>query len=401
MSINILCRPILKLDKVRFHSILDYFIFICFEIFILMDLFTGFLLSRGLPSIGIPFKLFLMFLLFFSIKNENKFLLLLYFITLMTVSSIIYSFSITANLSDSLSMLLKIMMYPFLLEYIEDTYIKLHNGKELIKRICIISFYIIVFNQILGILGIGLSSYGDSTFGIKGFFYDANAMAVVCFCLFVFFYSIEKNKLFSIIIILCSFLLGTKTSILAIILYFFAYNFSVSKLKTKKYIILFFIVTLFIIWYLIFQTDVFSYHIEKMKWLYELFDGHILSVILSGRDIDLHNTYEIFKENFSIKTLLFGMGFKNENIIELDFFDCFFSFGILYTLPIVLCYLYVIMKNRKVVSVTLFNLLMILIVFTSGHVWFNTSTSLFFIINNIYGRFVLNEKKNKCYITAT
>lgn len=400
MNSNILCRPILKLYKIRFHSILDYFIFICFEVFILMDFFTGLLLSRGLPSIGVPFKLFLMFLIFFSIKKENKFLLLVYFISLMTLNAVLYCFSKTANLSDSLSMLLKIMMYPFLLEYIEDTYQRIDNGKIFIKRICIISCYIIIFNQFLGIIGLGLPSYSDSTFGIKGFFYDANAMAVVCFCLFVFFYTIEIKRVLAILILLCSFLLGTKTAILAIILYLFSYNFIISKLKTKKYIILLFLITILIIWYLIFQTDIFSYHIQKMKRLYELFDGHILSVILSGRDIDLHNTYEDFKDNFSIITLLFGTGFKNENIIELDFFDCFFSFGLLYTIPIVLTYLYVIIRNRKIVEVTIFNLLMILIVFTSGHVWFNTSTSLFFVINNIYGRFISYEKKNKCYITT-
>lgn len=89
-----------------------------------MDLFTGLFLSRGLPSIGIPFKLVLMFLIFLSIKKEYKFLLILYFLSLMAVCAVIYSFSRTANFSESLSMFLKIIMYPFILEYIENTYTK-------------------------------------------------------------------------------------------------------------------------------------------------------------------------------------------------------------------------------------------------------------------------------------
>lgn len=49
-----------------------------------------------------------------------------------------------------------------------------------------------------------------------------------------FFYNIEKNRLFTYIIAFCSFLLGTKTAILAIILYLFIYHFINSKIKTKN-----------------------------------------------------------------------------------------------------------------------------------------------------------------------
>lgn len=69
-----------------------------------------------------------------------------------------------------------------------------------------------------------------------------------------------------------------------------------------------------------------------MKRLYQLFGGNIVSVMLSGRDIDLINSDEFFKDNLNLITLLFGTGFKNENIIELDFLIVFLvlAFYLLY-----------------------------------------------------------------------
>lgn len=392
--LSIVSTPIIKFEKIHFHSILDYFIFICFEIFVLMDFFTGLLLSMGLPSIGVPFKLVLMILIFLSIKKENKYLFIFYLIALTSICSLTYFFSNIADLTESISMILKIMMYPFLLLYIEDTYDNLDNGKRLIKRICLLNLYVIFFNQILGILGFGLSTYATGgSFGIKGFFFDGNAMAVVCFCLFVFFYSIDRQPVLALMMVFSSFILGTKTSLLAITLYFFIYSFLTSKRRTKKYILLLFSIVIFLMWHLINNTDLFTFHVEKIKRLYDVFDGHILSVILSGRDVDLATHYKIYKEHFNLTTFLFGDGYlKSEKTIELDFFDTLFSYGSLFCLPVVFAYLYVILRNRKNISVTIFNVLIVVITFTSGHIWYNTSTALFFVINNLYGRLNLNEK---------
>lgn len=390
---TLLKSPIYRIHKVTFSSILDYFIYLCFVGFIFVDFITGVLLSKGLPSIGVPFKLFLMLLIFLSIKREKKFLLLLYFFTLFTLCCLSYFFSRIADFSNSMSMILKIMMYPFILMYLEDSY-RLKSYE--LKRICTINLLVIFFNQLLGIAGLGLQTYGtDGGFGIKGFFYDGNAMAVVCFCLFVFFYSIEKNLIFAFMAFFSSLLIGTKTSVLAIILYFFMVKFYYSSRKTKKIIFVLFISVVFFFYYLIAFTDVFKFQIEKITRLYNLFDGNILSVILSGRNLDLQNHLLIYKENFGLRNLLFGDGFlKGEKIIELDFFDTLFSYGSLFCLSITIAYLYLIHRNRKNRNLLFFNLLIILITFTSGHVWFNTSTALFFVINNVYKK--VETYNNSC-----
>lgn len=379
----------------KFNSILDLLIYYMLLIFSLVDCVTGLFLQSGLPSIGVPYKLLLMLLMTLSIKSFNKITLFIYFLILFSFCGLIYLFLPYTDLSTSLSMILKIMMYPCILLYFYDTYKKNPQGAELIERICFYNFITIVVNQILGILGYGFSTYNDGGFGIKGFYYDGNAMAVVCFCLFVFYFSIKKNSIFALILAICSVILGTKTSILAIFLYFFAVKFKRANLKIKVTLCILLGVTFFVLFYFINFTDMFSYHVAKIKRMYELFDGNILAVILSGRNIDLANHTQFYKEHFSISQLLFGYGYrKYVKIIELDFFDTLYSYGLLFCTLILIMYIYPIFYNRKYKEVVIFNILVLLITFASGHVWYNTSTALFLVINNFYYSIRKENEKN-------
>lgn len=390
---SILNRPLYIVpQKVVFPTIIDLIIYYLLVIFSLIDCFTGLFLQLGLPSIGVPYKLFLMMLMFFSMKSEKKFTLILYFLTLFFLCALVYLFQTYTDFSTSLSMILKIMMYPFVYFYLNDTYTKIDNGLYYLDQICFWNFITIFINQILGVAGFGFSTYNDGGFGIKGFYFDGNAMAVVCFCLFVFYFSIKKNNFIAFLLFFCSVLLGTKTSILAIFLFFFIISFKRAKLKTKTRLILLFVIIIGVFVYLILFTNMFSYHIEKIKRMYKLFNGRIIDVILSGRSIDLQNHTKFYSDHFSLKQVLFGYGYRlNSKIIELDFFDTLYSYGLLYCSLILLLYIYPIYINRKNKEIVIFDLLIFLITFSSGHVWYNTSTALFLVINNIYYG-VANEK---------
>lgn len=388
-----LIKPIVKRTPLYFTNLLDYLIYYCFVFFSFVDCLTGLFLQVGLPSIGVPFKLFLMVLLFLGMKSESKMTTVVYFLSLFFCCALVYLFQNYTNFSTSLSMILKIMMYPFVLFYFTDTYSKLPNGTELIKNICYFNFLTIFINQIMGIMGLGFSTYSDGGFGIKGFYFDGNAMAVVCFCLFAYYISIEKKYMIAFLIAVCSFLLGTKTAILAIFLYFFLILFYRANRNSKRVIFIIFVVSILTLVYVVMYTDFLSYQVERVKRLYKLFKGKILSVALSGRDLDLQQHITFYNNHFSIKQFLFGYGYrKNVKIIELDFFDTLLSYGVLFCTLISFLYIYPIILNRKNKEIIFFNLLILLITFTSGHVWYNTSTALFFVINNVYFKVKKSEK---------
>ena len=117
----------------------------------------------------------------------------------------------------------------------------------------------------------------------------------------------------------------------------------------------------------------------------KLFNGNIISVILSGRDIKLKNHINFFNDNFSFLNFIYGYGFLNHiDIIELDIFDTFFSYGLLFFTAIVSFYLYCLYINRKNRALLFFNMLYLGICISSGHIWFNTMSALFFSLVNLY-----------------
>lgn len=383
---SVITKPLFRIpQKDVFVNSLDLIIYYFLLWFSFIDCLTGLFLKIGLPSIGVPYKFVLMVLMLLSMKSEKKFILIIYLLSLFSICAFVYLFQTYTDFSTSLSMILKIMMYPFVFFYLNDTYKNQANGSFYLERICFYNFITIFINQILGVAGLGFSTYNDGGFGIKGFYFDGNAMAVVCFCLFVFYFSIKKNNFYAFIIFLCSVLLGTKTSILAILIFYFFIAFYRAKLKTKVKLLIIFAITFGGFVYIILFTDILSYHVEKFKKMYELFEGRIIDVLLSGRSVDLKNHTIFYNDNFSIKQFLFGYGYREGvKIIELDFFDTLYSYGFLYCLIILLLYIYPLYSNRKNKEIVVFNLLLLLITFTSGHVWYNTSTALFLVINNIY-----------------
>lgn len=381
-----------KQDKIFFSTIIDYIIFIMFLLYSLVDCLTGMSKVIGIPSIGVPYKLLLIFFMIISCKS-NKIIVYSYFFSIIFLSAFFYFFRPTSSLMESLSMMLRIIMCPFLYVYIKDTYFKLSNYKNYFNVIFSVNFFTVVVNQFFGILGFGGSTYSDGGFGIKGFFYDGNALAVVCFSFFVFYLSMNVYKKRSLVIFICACLLATKTAILSIVLYFFYHILNKTKRRFKVAIFILFLIIVSVFVYLIFYTDTFSYHVDKFKRMYELFDGNLIDVLLSGRSRDLQQHFSYYSDNFSISQLLFGYGYRsNVKIIELDFFDTLFSYGLFTFLPTFLFYIFLWYKNRKRKNISFYNFLFFLFSITVGHVWYNTSAALFFVIINLYYGDNKNEK---------
>lgn len=378
------------------EQLLDYFLFILFLFHCAVDCLTGLSKILGFPSPAIPYKFLMMLLMVISIKSFYVILLPILLIIIVIFGLGYYSVLPYSSVTDSLSMMMRIIFYPFMYSYFYTSYRNKIYSKELIKEIICFNFYTVLINQFLGIIGIGVKTYSDGGFGIKGLFFDGNAFSVAIFCMFVYYYALEKSKKKSFLLFCISVMIGTKTAILSIIFYFFVMKYHTAKKIKKNLVLLCFLLILSIVLYCIFYTDLFSYHVEKIKRLYNLFKGNILAVITSGRTIDLEHHFKFYNDNFTYPKFFLGQGYlKSYKIIELDLFDTFFSYGFILTLIITSFYSLILYMNIKSFAHFVFNVLFFLISITAGHVWFNTTACLFFCLINIYQS---ENEKNLLYI---
>ena len=341
---------------------LDFIIYILLLFYMLVDCVTGLLGMYGIAGISQPYKMLLMFLMVLSLKSYIGAIIYFYFFGIVSLSLVMYFFNSYTNFSNSLAMQLRIIMAPVLFVFLKKQYEK---EPRKILNIIKANTIVLIGNLILGLLGFGDSTYkqGEATYGIKGFFYDGNALSAILFVAYVLWINLRPKSKYKISIVFLFFgiLVGTKVSVLSIILYFCAYNFFSVPYRKRFFTMLVLSLLISTLIYVLFQTSFFQYQIARVKWLLTLFKGNYLSVILSGRNLDLIEHYKFYQTNFSTRELLFGFGFLNfTKIIELDFFDTFFSYGLLFFCGIFSFYFYCFLINRKNPKIVCFNLLFFL-----------------------------------------
>ena len=94
--------------------------------------------------------------------------------------------------------------------------------------------------------------------------------------------------------------------------------------------------------------------------------------------------FSFYIEKFNLIQFLFGYGYLNfTKIIELDPFDTFLSYGLLFYIAIQLFYIYCVYLNRRNSQIIVFNLIYLMLSVTSGHLWFNPQVALYFSIANL------------------
>jgi hypothetical protein len=392
-------------EKIKSHYFVDYWIYLLLLFCFFIDWLTGINKIYGGPSPAVPYKFILMFLMTLSIgmksqqrlDSQFKFIIIIYFYTIIFFCLLVYFFNSYSSLYESLSMLLRIIYAPLVYIYFRINRSKNNFSLFQIEKIVKINFFCICLNEVFGLLGYGVDTYNDSKYGIKGFIFDGNALAAEVYCIYVYFYlKCDKKKgRYILLFLFLGILIGTKVSILSIILYTIISSICMNKKFFLKYTVIFpfFVIIILYIGYINHFFDAF---IERINIFYDFFGGNVISVVLSGRNIFLLDHFGFYRDNFSIKQFFFGYGnLSGGHIIEIDPFDTLFSYGVSIFLPILLYYFYVCYKNRRNKGLLVFNLLYLLISFTSGHVWFNTSSALFFAIVNIYC--CGNNEKNILY----
>jgi len=240
----------------------------------------------------------------------------------------------------------------------------------------------LIINITLSLAGIGLSTYGS--FGAKGFFYGGNALSGVIVIISSLFlaktikHSMLRFFLCFLFLLLLSLLIGTKSSILGVILVAIAVillNLNVKTFVTVSILTAALCLILFNIYELVIENPIY----ERMVHFYE--QGGISRLLFSGRDNKFFQIIPSFLDK-NILQLLFGYHYDElhalkSTLTEFDFADMFILFGTAFTILCFLGYSAIFFKiaagEKNVLShaAIISFIVLLCIAFIAGHVLFN------------------------------
>lgn len=386
----------------------------------LMTKFINFPITLGMFVRGFIF-IFIIIYVFFISKSKYKKISIIY-LTLLCIFFLFY-FLTKIELVTNFSSFLKEIIYLFKYMYFPVSFIGLinlfedykPNNEKIFK--CL-NINLIFYCSVILLATITNTSFSTYKFigGNTGWYYSGNEIGIITTILYpllLLLMDIKNSYKYLLLILPIIFsidLIGTKTATLGIFIPSFLlllyYSLKFKKGKKKQ-----FISTLIIILFIVCTAkslpvvNTISNSIERYYYRLtnneEQYSKNIaVTVLLSDRDLYYKNIKKIYnKSNISDK--IFGIGFTNcssidnKNIgklIEMDFFDIFFRYGILifilYCLPI-LYLIYNIIKetiNRKLkfnleeLTLIYTYFISLLIAFMAGHVLGSPSVSFYLSI---------------------
>ncbi|MCH1960638.1 O-antigen ligase family protein [Romboutsia hominis] len=320
----------------------------------IIDSINGFVMSTTGISIGVIIRLFILILLFKYTYERNNFQRIIYisiFIFYFVFVSI-YTFFIHQQVGGMAKELMSLSKLFFILLLIESYRNKIKDYKRGLKLIeNIIDLNIILFPLCIiipTILDVGLDVYSGGI-GSKGFFNSNNEVAMALGILFIF--SIDNlykntnlvNTIKILLIIISTILLSSKIGYAIPIVVTLIYTAkSLFRIKEKgkflSYIAISFIIVAIL---LIGKYRYILMEMYKRQEYLKNISGSLVYVTLGGRNQLLAYMNEAFSNlKYNFIGIIFGIGMLNEQIllgkylsmplklIEMDFFDLFYSYGI-------------------------------------------------------------------------
>jgi len=432
----------------------------------LIDIFNT-ITGLGISLLYRGIFLFILMILFL-INNDSRFkkksLVLLALLFIFCCIYLIHYYSINGlfNIKNELITLIKFIYLPVLtiglINYYSNRNILM---SELITRIMFV-YEILIIVPI--ILGISLNSYEYAKLGYSGLFYSPNELSgilaiLIPFAILIFQKHPKKliNILNIILMIICCFLIGTKTPVLSL---FISLIMSmviliiqlILKEKVLKKILL--TIVIFLVCCLFYPKSYLKYNMnyqsdsyntnqkptindynnlnetEKVNELYlynqiinfptknlsfEIQDNKILNMIFSSRNIYLQQNLNKFN-NTILEKKLFGLtlgatenNVTGSNMSELDIIDILMYYGIVGAI-IFLGYIFVFIikliikffkkfknniKDYELCSACLSLAISLMISFTAGHTLSAPAVSIFIAINMTYIFYKLNMFSTK------
>ena len=362
------------------------------------------ILSISVIFRGLAFLMILIYLVFKKDKRKSIFFFLVYILL-----SIIYTILLTNNNTNTeITNLFQICYLPLFIIFF-NSYDNEKINNDLILKLYFIYLNLIIIPYFLGI-GYSVSEFYKEKIGYLGLFYGGNEISAILICLLPISLKTLKDKkniikiIFFIELFMCTYLIGTKTLMLGVLIVFMYFiirylscsykNFS----KLKKFIVIIIpILILVSICIIIPYTPMFKNIITAAKFFKvdsnNLFSMYGLNkIVFSGRLGFLEKINDIFI-NSSILSIFMGIGkttLINTKLIEIDIFDIFYSIGII---GFVIWILYMIkgMKNSKLNGIYKFTfILLIIISIFAGHILTSTNVSIYLALMIILNK---NEKE--------
>ena len=425
--------------------------------------------NLNIISIGMVYKsLFLLIVFFKTFKtcylNNDKLYLLIIFLEVLYILLYSYFHLINSmNIISEIVYFIKILYYPSLLlnmyVYLKNKHINIYEISKVLGLV-VIEYGILLLIPI--ILKNGFPTYINNLSGTIGWFYSANEVSIILILLFPFIYSLFHDQailkiIFASFLIIVISTIGTKASMLGLVIdTFLMLTIDLSKKnRIKKGVITSNLVVLILAIIVFFNSHTF-YNIKVILGIQQTQSG-ILSIqqkeletkriqernlineeiekldkglndkesiimalynkygaaMLSDRDIYFKVTYKIYKKYYNLSTLLLGIGYTNnslintyavEKLIEIDPLDIFFHSGIillLITLFPFIYYIYRLIQIKKVKSTSFFYLMMLGMIlslsFISGHILMAPAVSIYIVLYFILGMNELNLINKKDY----
>ncbi|WP_075603536.1 O-antigen ligase family protein [Saccharicrinis aurantiacus] len=374
-----------------------------------VDSLTGFLIkfkyiAEGSP--GSPSQLYRLLMIGFALailvyKKELSpriVYLIFFFLSLELFNSLFHHY--TKGLFIGIIYDFKIVYVFLLIKIVKVINKNTDIDKNLILKLFFLSVIIHAILIILPkILGVGLSTYEDGTFGTKGFFPSNNGLGI---CMgvgalyiidYVHYYNIKFKNVIIAITLISALLIGSKTVILLTLV---SGLFFLSK-KSKIYsiLVLLLVVCLIVVFYneivLLFSTmfEVIIFRYNNNSFFDFIASSRFLFVSEAFRDWDISgiNVYKFFVGGgsfLSFRPLPCPQVFDT---IETDLFDVFFFYGLIGVFIYIYFFSYVlyigIRNNARKVFVLGWCFLFAHSVL-AGHIIFN-GMSLLVLLSFFYG----------------
>ncbi len=373
-----------------------------------VDMLNGIVLKSGinLPiSIGQLYKLIVLSFLFLRFLFKPKLLLFSMGLTLLLYLPSIYESVKLMTAEYLVDDLIKISKYltPLYCFLFFVNYLKYTSDIGIKRTLLLVQFsYIVVAaNVLLKYIGLGSPMYEYGSIGSKGFFYAGNeisALLVILSSIIAFNLWYRENRLayflFWAFTLFVGLTVSSKTGVIGIMLVFFLIPLKKPSIRLNFKRMLFFLISIlvlipgaiYIIWKFIQDTALFI----RLQYFSEKFD--FWTFVLSNRNVFFKDAYNTYIEKYSFVEKVFGVGqsqYENLNngmIVEIDFADILFAFGVLGLIYFIILMLFLIVQALrfslvKAYPYSNFVLLMVLALLgistTAGHVYSSGMAAVF------------------------
>lgn len=401
---------------------------------LLVDAINGFfLVGIGVDlKLSAAFKMFLLLLVLYQIgATSQKVLAFVFSGLLCLLIGPIITFTQTVDpigFIDDFTSCLKIVTAFIIFIYVALMAKKWPDRVNNYGALCLkFSFFILLTNLVLGLLGFGFSSYGDSSvetesdesnIGIKGFFYAGNEVSGIFIILFAWALhsAWRRGTLTYVMVSLLAMgfgvLVATKAAMISSVLLVFAipllnernriFNLTWLKVKTAFPIIIVGTILAFILIPIFESTGL----LGRFMWFYE--KKGVIGIILSGRDEFIVTAMNAFMAHATWIDYIFGfsktgLGLITKNAMEIDPIDMYLWHGLMGLFLFMLGSMtflrlsYLACLSPKSVwgpAVFIINLSLIAVSFIAGHIFTSGMLApLFGLVNGLAYLDYINIKK--------